>query len=224
MVLKKTKCFDTGTLRYIPGDHAADLRTHRGMMLDMRNAYEQGRPIHGIKGLLPLEAFNLVWCMPADYMHCVLEGVTQQVTELWFTGTGMPFYIGLHLQEVDRRIRALRYPVSFCCLRRPIGEWKYWKATEWLYWLFYSLPCVKDVFHEKYLTHFSLLCEAIFLLLQTSVSEPDLHKAYQVLCRFVRKVCVLYGESSATFNVHQQLHLSKCPDDGTSMGHINIPV
>ncbi|XP_049271856.1 uncharacterized protein LOC125758568 [Rhipicephalus sanguineus] len=179
----------------------------------MREAFEQGRPVHGIKGpsaLLRLKGFNLVWCLPPDYMHCVLEGVPQQLTEMWLAGSGMAFYIGRQLQEVEHRIRDLRPPVSFCRLPRPISERKYWKATEWLYWLlFYSLPCLKGVLHDRYLTHFSLLCETVFLLLQASVSESDLRKADQLLCSFVNRVCVLYGESNATFNVHQLLHLSK---------------
>ncbi|XP_072145539.1 uncharacterized protein [Dermacentor andersoni] len=211
-------CLEKGTavertLRYIPGESAAALRTHRGMVQDMQDAYEQGRPVHGIKGpspLLQLKGFNLVWCLPPDYMHCVLEGVTQQITELWLTGAGTPFYIGRHIQEVENRIRDLKPPASFCRLPRPIGERKYWKATEWLYWLlFYALPCLKGVLQERYLTHFSLLCEAIFLLLQTSVSASDLQRADHLLSSFVNRVCVLYGESSATYNVHQLLHLSK---------------
>ncbi|KAL1418328.1 hypothetical protein MTO96_025974 [Rhipicephalus appendiculatus] len=125
-------CLEKGTvvdrtLRYIPRERAAALRTHRSVDHDMREAFEQGRPVHGIKGpsaLLKLNGFNLVWCLPPDYMHCVLEGVTQQLTELWLTAAGMAFYVGRQLQEVESRIRDLRPPVSFCRLPRPISERK----------------------------------------------------------------------------------------------------
>ncbi|XP_077514328.1 uncharacterized protein LOC144125105 [Amblyomma americanum] len=179
----------------------------------MRDVYEQGRPVHGVKGpssLNQLQGFNLVWCLPPDFMHCVLEGVTQQITELWLGATGKAFHIGRNFHELERRIKVLRPPISFCRLPRPISERKNWKATEWLFWLlYYSLPCVSGLIPSRYVSHFSLLCQGVFLLLQTSVSDADLQEADQLLSCFVNRICSLYGESSATFNVHQLLHLAK---------------
>lgn len=81
-----------GTLWYISGTSPAAPRTHASVLKDVRSAYAQGKRTRGIRGPLPLlllKGFNLVWCMPLDYMHCVLEGVTKQITELWIKGTSL---------------------------------------------------------------------------------------------------------------------------------------
>lgn len=85
-----------GTLWYISGTSPAAPRTHASVLKDVRSAYAQGKRTRGIRGPLPLlllKGFNLVWCMPLDYMHCVLEGVTKQITELWIKGTSLHCYI-----------------------------------------------------------------------------------------------------------------------------------
>ncbi|KAG0426350.1 hypothetical protein HPB47_026540 [Ixodes persulcatus] len=86
-----------GTLRYILHGSPAQDRTHTGVVNYTKAAFRQGQPGNGIKGpsvLLPLKGIDLVWCLPPDYMHCVLEGVTKQLTELWLSATGAPYYIG----------------------------------------------------------------------------------------------------------------------------------
>ena len=48
-----------------------------------------------MKGLSPLEGYmDLVKCVPADYMHCVLEGVVKSVLKAWFEPKfhGQPFF------------------------------------------------------------------------------------------------------------------------------------
>jgi hypothetical protein len=41
----------------------------------------------GVKGFSPLHAlpsFDLIRCVPVDYMHCVLLGVSKKLASLWF--------------------------------------------------------------------------------------------------------------------------------------------
>ncbi|KAG0434464.1 hypothetical protein HPB47_019090, partial [Ixodes persulcatus] len=119
------------------------------------------------------------WCLDAD---CIL---------------GAPFYIGGAITALNSRILAIRPPISFCRLPRPISERAHWKANEWQYWLlFYSLPCLKDILPTRYFHHFALLCQGMFLLLGTKVTELDVREAERLLFRFVDRIVQLYGHSA----------------------------
>ncbi|XP_064457732.1 uncharacterized protein LOC135368420 [Ornithodoros turicata] len=202
-----------GVLRYIPSRSPAPARTHRSLLNDMQEAFQRGVPSHGVKGpspLIQLPGFNLVWCVPPDVMHCVLEGVTRQLTELWLSAVGQAYYIGRHIRELDDSILKMRPPMSFCRLPRRLSDRAHWKATEWMYWLlFYSLPCLRGVLPTAYFNHFTMLCQAVFTLLQASVTDANLEEAEELLSSFVARVYTLYGASAATFNVHQLLHITK---------------
>ncbi|KAH9367257.1 hypothetical protein HPB48_021367 [Haemaphysalis longicornis] len=167
--------------------------------------------VRGLKGpspLILLKGFNLVWCLPPDYMHCVLEGVTQQLTDIWVAVK--KYKVKKHLKEVEMRMKQIKPPNSFCRLPRPVKERKNWKATEWLYWLlYYSLPCLSGILDESAINHFALLCQALFLLLQATVTDADLQTADQLLSLFLSRVRTVYDDSVATFNVHQLAHLTK---------------
>lgn len=188
-------------------------RTHQTVKRDMRAASLNHEVIHGIKGpspVLRLTGLDLVWGFPPDYMHCVLEGVTKQLTELWLTFTGTPFYVGRLLGEIDNRLSAIRPPISFSRSVRSLRERAFWKATEWRYWLlFYSLPSLHGFLPRIYLHHLSHLSVSVFLLLKEVVTEQDIYEAEKRLEIFVVQMGNLYGDVSATFNVHQLLHLGK---------------
>ena len=75
------------TCVYLPG---ADypLRTHSSIVSDGIEAQEIGEAVNGIKGRSSLESIvDLVNGIPIDYMHCVLEGVTKKLLDMWITST-----------------------------------------------------------------------------------------------------------------------------------------
>lgn len=151
-----------------------------------------------------------MWCLPPDYMHCVLEGVTKQLTELWLSATGAPYYIGGAIDTLNSRILQIRPPISFCRLPRPISERAHWKANEWQYWLlFYSLPCLNNILPARYLHHYSLLCQAMFLLLGTRVTDAHVAEAEKLLLRFVDGLFDCMTNLQPHSMSHQLLHLSK---------------
>ncbi|KAL1479441.1 hypothetical protein MTO96_051832, partial [Rhipicephalus appendiculatus] len=79
-----------GTMKYPFKSQNASDRTHSGVLKAMAQAGRLKEPVHGVKGpstLIKLQGLDLVWGLPPDYMHCVLEGVTKQFTELWLSGT-----------------------------------------------------------------------------------------------------------------------------------------
>ncbi|XP_064480427.1 uncharacterized protein LOC135393965 [Ornithodoros turicata] len=202
-----------GTVKYIFEGHDMIERTSDMVVSAMTAAAVRGYPVDGIKGpsaVAKLCALDLVWGFPPDYLHCVLEGVASQLTELWLCSTGSVWYIGNRIKELNRRIVTIQPPIFFTRTPRPLTERAFWKATEWKFWLlYYGVPCLQGILPHKYLTHFTLLSHSVFLLLKTTVMECDIVLAGKLLMQFVQEMPVLYGKGSFTFNVHQLVHLAK---------------
>lgn len=180
----------------------------------MKTAARTGTIVQGIKGPTPLinvPHFDIIWGFTPDYMHCVLLGVTRQLTELWLSSVGKPYYIGRPalLTVVDARLSNIKPPLCFR-LQRTLPLRKYWKAVEWQQWLlWFSVPCLNGILPADYLKHFILLVKGVSLLLMDSVSSIDISESATLLAKFVVGVQFLYGEKEMTFNVHQLLHLPK---------------
>jgi len=88
---------------------------------------------------------------------------------------------------------------------------KYWKASEWrAFTLFYGLICLRGILPDKYLTHFMLLSQAIYILLQDNITQIDICNAEICLRTFVSNFAVLYGSKNMTFNIHILLHIPNC--------------
>ncbi|KAH9374913.1 hypothetical protein HPB48_022962 [Haemaphysalis longicornis] len=201
------------TMKYPWNGEPAPERSHARVFNAMLRAGQFKNGIDGIKGpsaLMKLRGFNLVWGLPPDYMHCVLEGVTKQLTELWLADSGRTFYIGKEAKLLESRLGAIKPPITFSRTPRPLSERTFWKATEWRHWLlFYSFPCLAGVLGDSYLSHFALFAKAVFLLLTDVVRESAIREAEKLFCTFVSQMSTLYDDESLTFNVHQLLHLSK---------------
>lgn len=205
-------CF-SGTVKYTFEGPDMVERSHRLVINAMTMAAAKRRPVDGIKGpsaVAKLRSMDLVWGFPPDYLHCVLEGVVAQLLELWLSSTGKRWYIGNRIKELDARILKIRPHISFTRLPRPLSERSFWKATEWKFWLlYYGVPCLQNLLPERYLKHFALLSQSVFMLLKTTVEESEIILAETLLKRFVEEMATLYGENQATFNVHQLVHLAK---------------
>nr|XP_050026874.2 uncharacterized protein LOC126522173 isoform X1 [Dermacentor andersoni] len=203
-----------GTPRYIQTDFA--LRTEEGVLRDMKLALELNMPVNGIKGpspLINLNLFNPVLSQAVDYMHCVLLGVTRQLTEFWLDSANSqePFYIGAPstIAKLDKRLLSICPPHCFTRLPRSLADRCFWKASEWKNWLlYYSLPTVLGVLPPRFWRHMSMLAEAIFTLLKSEISPTDLQCAGHLLESFVCRAANLYGTRFMTFNVHQLRHLT----------------
>ncbi|XP_064456969.1 uncharacterized protein LOC135367607 [Ornithodoros turicata] len=203
-----------GTLKYPAEPTGACLeRTHTSVLKAMKLAVLRGKDVDGIKGPSPiveLVGLDVVWGVPPDYMHCVLLGVVKYLTELWMSSVGEPYYVGRKMGLINRRLCAIRPPISFTRLSRSLSEHAFWKATEWRNWvLYFMLPTLNGVLPVRYLVHASLLTESLFLLLQDSIKESDIDTADHLLQTFVHDTERLYGAEAARFNVHQLLHLAK---------------
>lgn len=202
-----------GTVKYSLGTPYAD-RTDEEVVDDMTAACREGRNVRGVKGASPLinlPGFSPAWAWSPDYMHCVLLGVSRQVTDLWLTGPG-DYYCGQEsvVAVISRRLCSIKMPECVNRQPRALDTRKNWKASEWQGWLLhYSIPCLSGILDTVYLEHWSLLVAGVSLLLKDSVNEDDVEKSTRLLTEFVVGVEVLYREETMTYNVHQILHLPK---------------
>lgn len=63
-------------------------------------------------------------------MHCVLEGVTKQLTKAWLSRTGAAFYIGNRTATLDMRLARMRPPHIFSRSTQFLTERALWKAKK----------------------------------------------------------------------------------------------
>ncbi|XP_042148871.1 uncharacterized protein LOC121837342 [Ixodes scapularis] len=162
-----------------------------------------------------LARFDLVTGYSVEYMHCVLQGVAKQVAELLFSSSNsnQHFYIGTAatLARVNARLLCIKPPHCITRLPRSLCERSYWKASEWRHWLlFYMLPCRQGILPVDYWKLLAKLCEAVHILLRDSIALHEIQQAELLLETFVGRSKTLFGVTSATFNVHQLLHLCNC--------------
>lgn len=74
-------------------------------------------------------------------------------------------------------------------------------ASELRSWLFhYSLPCLRGVLPEKYLHHYLLLVNAVWLLNQESITKKDLACSNFCFLKFVLYFDGLYGKLNLIMN------------------------
>ena len=151
-------------------------RTHKIVMDAAQQAQRSGVRVHGIKGISVLsKILDLVDGIPIDYMHAVLEGVTQWLLYAWFNSENhrQPFYLGRCILQIDKHLLKQTPPSEFTRPSRPIKKHlRYWKASELRSWLlYYSLPLLIHFMPPLYLHHFALLVCAMHILLKDSISS-----------------------------------------------------
>jgi hypothetical protein len=198
------------TTQQLQGVFAAE-RTHSGVIAAAVEAETTNSSVQGVYGMSPLASIiDLVGSIPIDYMHCVLEGVTKWLMNAWFDpkNHSAPFYIGKHVGKIDDEQRP---PNEFSRPPRSIQKhFKYWKASEFRYWLlYYSLPLLLNYLPSLYWHHFALLVCAMLMMLSDAITQAMIDAAEQMLSDFYCLMPELHGESSCTHNVHLLSHLAK---------------
>ena len=192
---------------------------------------DNGKAVSGIKGpsmLMFQPSFDYVKSTSIDYMHCVLQGITKLLLNLWFSASHTKESFSLHsvLGLVDERLLSIKPVNSAGRIPRSIsGNLKFWKATELKAWLFsYSIPILYNLMKPLYLYHYASLVEAIFLLTGDSISSSDIERSDRFLRYFVYMFQTLYGERYITLNMHSLIHLPQTVlDIGPLWAHSCFP-
>ncbi|XP_067654084.1 uncharacterized protein [Haliotis asinina] len=224
---KSVKTGERGSMMSYPFDisEAGNLtgvstpRTHTQSLTDARRAEQHRSCQNGVKGFSPLYKlpfFDMIRCVTVDYMHCVLLGVQKKFLHLWTDSANKheKFYIGNFTSILNERLQRLSPPNLITRMPRCIEDLKNWKASEFRsFLLFYSVCCLYHILPDEYLTHYLLLVEGIFILLQRSVSHKQLSRAKVLIAKFCASVDFLYSERNMTSNMHALLHLAQKVED-----------
>lgn len=189
-------------------------RTHISVVKNAAEASEREAKVLGINGpsvLLLLKSFDIVNGFVVDYMHCVLLGVTRQLTKLWFNSMfhEETWYIGRKISYIDQHLITLKPPKEITRTPRSLSTIKYWKASEWRHWLLYYSPILLNgILPNMFYNHLCLLVSAMFILLQQSISLRDIQTAKTKLILFVIQMEQLYGLQHVSYNCHQLTHIA----------------
>lgn len=193
------------------------LRTHADTIKLMKQFADHNIEELGIIGVSPLVAvpdYDLHRRTVIDYMHSVLLGNSNAMLDLWIDSKNhaYDYYITPRQKViVERRISFIAPLTNFTRKPRSIEDRQFWKANEHKYWLlFYAVPCLRGILPDKYLLHFSLLSEAIFILTKTNISASDFEKASANLRKFIIQYQEYYGIENMVYNVHLLSHLADC--------------
>nr|XP_054923017.1 uncharacterized protein LOC126524036 [Dermacentor andersoni] len=173
-----------GSMRYVT-DEPVEARTSDLVLRDMKMALDYKDVINGVKGpsaLMNLKGLDFVNGQSVECMHCVLQGVTKQLTEAILTSTNshQRFYVCAPsvAARIESRLLAIKPPHCVTRLPRPLKDRGHWKASEWRQWiLFYALPCLDGILHPEYWKHLSRLSEGIHILLQEELGAGDIDRA-----------------------------------------------
>jgi hypothetical protein len=141
-------------------------------------------------------------------MHCCHLGVARQFAKYWFDTS--IFLTKNNVEFISKNLMKIKPPRQICRLPRPLEERAYWKAREWENWiLFYSIPLLRNVLEAKYLRHWALFVESLYMLTNDSITRDELNVVELLLCEFVCETQVLYGRTAMTRNVHLLNHLAQ---------------
>jgi hypothetical protein len=200
----------------------------------------------GVKGpswLQCLKSFDIINGMSVKYMHCALLGVSKLLLSLWTDTSrcrGSCHNIRDAIPLIDKMlISNVKTPYTIRRKPRGLTEMKHWKgaalliysiyvmftASEYRSWvLFYGVGLLKDFLHSDYYQHFLYFSNALWLMLQTSVTFEDVLLAEELLHNFCKEFGVLYGDRYFTANVHMLLHFADCVRNlGPLWAHSTFP-
>ena len=157
--------------------------------------------------------FDIIRGVAIDYMYSTLLGVVKMLLTLWCDKTyrSEPWSITSRMKQVEDRFMKINPPSCVTRLPRSLSaNFSHLKASELrTFLLFYSIPCLYGILPEQYFQHYILLVDAIYLLLQDSISLDDLKKSSALLKHFCIRIKELYAVRYETFNVHCLLHLTE---------------
>ncbi|XP_067019318.1 uncharacterized protein [Acropora muricata] len=175
--------------------------------------------VEGIIGLswgfgLPL--FDVIRGTVVDYMHCVCEGVIDQLISRWLdkSNSKLSFYLGSKVEEISKELTAITPTCEITRTPRSLADVKDWKASEKrAFLLYYATPLLSSYLPSDHLFFLMLLTGGVFRLLKQSITQTELQEAHAYLKLFSAQAPVFYGKQFQTFNVHQLLHLAEVVRD-----------
>lgn len=215
-----------GSMRYPLTSHdEVRKRTHDGIIIDMRTAFENEQTIRGVCGpseLMNLQGFNLIRGQAIDVLHCIWIGVAQKHTNLLLKSVGYEYYINSDTKAIiNQRLKVIKIPTILSRKPRSLEQMPKWKAIEWRNWLlFYAIPCLQGCIPQKYIDHLAMLSNTVFLLSQGVIRRQDLERARELMHRYIALYERYFDKRHIIYNIHLAEHLLECIEDlGPSWVH-----
>ena len=144
-------------------------------------------------------------------MHASLLGTTKRMLSIWISKKNAKeeFYVGSKLEDLDKILLNVKYPIEFPREQRSISEHlRFFKASEYRNFLFYaSLPIMKYFLRATYYNHYVQYVIFMRLLTDTNCENKDVLLAFKIIVEYIREFETLYGKKNMTFNLHSHLHL-----------------
>lgn len=175
--------------------------------------------IEGVLGLywaFGIPTFDIIRGTAIDYMHCVCEGVVEQLLNSWFSQDNKDklYFIGNRIEELDKEFLSIQPVSEVTRTPRSIVDKKDWKASEKKnFLLYYAVPLLLKHLPDIYVLHLMLLVGGIYRLLKETISLQERESSASCLKLFCAQAATLYGPQFMTYNVHQLLHLRDCVED-----------
>ena len=210
--------FDEANLRTGHGEPRTHEQTLKFAAEATKKSAQIGIPISvkGVKGcswFMFISKFDIIRGVAIDYMHSTLLGVVKMLLTLWSDKTykAEPWSVCKRMKEIEERYLKISPPSCITRLPRSlIANFGRLKASVLrTFLLFYSVPCLYGILPQEYFQHYLHLVEAIYLLLQDSISPRDIIKACALLKHFCIRIKELYVARYKTFNVHCLLHMTE---------------
>lgn len=210
--------FDVSNLKTGHGDERTHQETLKFAAAATEKAAKSGVETNekGVKGFswcVVIPKFDIIRGIAIDYMHGTLLGVVKMLLTLWLNKkhSKQPWSLSRQVAELDSRYLKMTPPACITRLPRSLASnFGHLKASELrTFLLFYSIPCLYGLLPEIYFQHYILLVEAVYLLLQESISLNDVKKASALLKHFCLKIGELYGPRYETYNAHCLLHMTE---------------
>ena len=190
------------------------LRTEENVLECSMQALDIRQPVCGVKGPSVISKIcpKFITSTAVDVMHCVFEGVTKKLIELWCSSklANENYNISNFIDIIDDKLCSIK-PPSFIHRRpRPIqSHFEYWKASELKYWFFYySIPVLTNILPEIYLNHYKMLVLGVYILCKEEITIELLERAKSLIDEFLRRFESLYGIKNMTCNTHSLGHLA----------------
>jgi len=164
--------------------------------------------------------FDVIKSVSLEYMHLAYWVYLSQKSSFDLSQSNMA--------EIERRFKNIEVPSEIHREPRGLNEMKHWKGT----WFTYI--CVHDfnvyfcfsigiqnmdivLFFTRNAWHLgrrilAAFCEALWLLLQSVVSEDDIAKAERMLQHFCFKFSAFYGDSKVVYGKYSYLNCTHVGD------------
>ena len=76
-----------------------------------------------------LPYFDVVRGTSVDYMHCVLEGVMEQLMRCWFENSDSNVSLKSKQEAIDKDLLSIQSISEITRTPRSLSDWKHWKGS-----------------------------------------------------------------------------------------------